>query len=325
MIRSDFMRAAGVALIAGCVLSTSTLARDADPAPAESTIVLDTGEVLKGVVTGGDDQSITVSHPLFGSMSVPRSRVKSVLEPGAPAPPPPAPPPPPPPPGPPSGDGKSFLDFWKWTVEIGLAGSDGNSETLNVRGALGGKRETTEMVTTLGLSYIYTTDNGQTSKSRGEALIRNDWNLGDTPWIAFAQGKAEYDEFQDWDWRLSGFGGVGYKFIKNDKTTLIGRIGAGGSYEIGGTNEMFVPEGLLGLDYEHKFNDKHRMFVTAEYYPSFDDFPEYRFLVRGGYEILLDAESNMFFRLGAEDRYDSTPEGRKRNDIDYFATVGWNF
>ncbi|HVZ93004.1 MAG TPA: DUF481 domain-containing protein [Phycisphaerales bacterium] len=351
--------------------ASSTLARGLDPQPEPpiSLITLDTGEILRGVITARDDDSVTLEHPVLGTLRIPADHIVSVAEgpetqvdPGTlppeaapqlqssaeqparekplepnPAPPPPSPPlvgPPAPPPGPQSGADRSFLELWTFTAEVGLSGSEGNTDTFNIRTALGGKRDTREMITLLNLYYQYATDRGIKTKSRGEAAARNDWNVDDTPWIFFAQGKGEFDEFQDWDWRLSSFGGVGYRFLAPSgvpgggtsvATTLIGRLGAGFSKEFGGRNDDAVPEGLLGIDFEHKFAERHRIFSTFEYYPSLDHVAEYRFLLRGGYEILIDPATKMFLRLGVEDRYDSTPEGRRRNDLDYFATLGWSF
>jgi glutamate N-acetyltransferase/amino-acid N-acetyltransferase len=52
--------------------------------------------------------------------------------------------------------------------------------------------------------------------------VDSDTSTSDTV-LAFATGKAEYDEFQDWDWRLSAFAGPGYYFVKHDRTKLLGR------------------------------------------------------------------------------------------------------
>lgn len=224
-------------------------------------------------------------------------------------------------------DPESFWEGWKGTVDLGLNGSAGNSETLSLRGAVGLKRVTEPMETAVNFSYIYATDDGKATKSRAEASIRNDWLFKDSPWGFFAQGKFEFDDFQSWLYRVSAFAGPSYTFIKNDATLLRGRIGFGLSREIMRNAENAInPEALAGLDFEHKLNDRTKIFANVDYLPSLKRFTTFRIDSKAGLEILLDKDSGMNFKLGAADRYQSNPgPGAKRNDIDYFATLGWSF
>lgn len=225
----------------------------------------------------------------------------------------------------PPADPESFFRGWKGSLEGGLAGSSGNTEKFGARIALGLKRETSKMVTTFGAGYIYSADDGDKSESRGEIFGRNDWKLGESKWRVYAIGKGEYDEFQDWDWRVSAFVGVGYELIKTDSTLFIPRVGVGISKEIGGSENKIVPEADLGWDFEHKFNENVKFFNIFDFYPALDEFGPYRFETKAGLEVLLSKENNLSLKLGINDRYDSTPNGKKRNDIDYFATIVWTF
>jgi putative salt-induced outer membrane protein YdiY len=219
-----------------------------------------------------------------------------------------------------------WLDGWKGSVEAGLNGSDGNTEQISFRIAARAKRTTERMETTVGASYQYATSSGVESENRFEAFGLNEWLNKGSRWRYFATGKYEFDEFQDWDHRLSGFVGVGYEFIKNDKTTLIGRAGLGGAYEIGGQNEEFNPEAMLGLDYTRKLTERQFLTASTEIYPNLSDFNEFRMVNRAGWQITVDPETNMFLRLGAEHRHDSDPgAGFKPNDLDYYLTLGWDF
>jgi len=221
----------------------------------------------------------------------------------------------------------SFWRGWKRSVDLGVIGSDGNSETFGARGAFGMARKSDTMETTVGLSYVFNTDNGEKTKSRGELDAKNEWLFGkESRWGFFAAGKVEFDEFQDWDWRISGFLGPSYAFIRNDKTLLRGRVGAGGSFELGGDDDGFEPELLIGLDFEHAFNERNKIFASSEYLPSLSEFPDYRVNSKAGWEILVDEKSGANLKLGLVDRYDSSPgDGFKKNDIEYFVTLGWSF
>ena len=235
---------------------------------------------------------------------------------------------PPPPPELPSTNGMSdFWNSWKHNVEIGFNGAEGNSDNFSIRGGVGFKREATDMVTVAGINYKYAQQDDTKSQSRGEAFIKNDYIWQDTKWGFFWQGKLEYDEFQAWDWRASFFLGPSYTFVKNDRTLFRGRAGLGFAYEMGGTaDEEVHPEAMLGFDWEHKINDRQKVFLTAEWYPSLDEFPEYRAYVKGGWEVLVDPDANMFLKLGFEDRYDHGAEDdRKKNDFEYYGMISWVF
>ncbi len=219
-----------------------------------------------------------------------------------------------------------WTEGWDYAFSAGISGASGNNENFSGRLSLTGERKTDEMETTGHASYIYSTSDGEQSASRGEIGLRNDWLL-DGPWRFFAQGKYEYDEFQAWQHRLSGALGFGYEFINNDKTTLIGRAGVGGSYEFGkNADEEFVPEGLLGLDWTHQLSENTKLTATTTYFPSFDDFGEFRWNSGAGIEVLLDGDSGMTMNAGIEHRHDSTPgAGIKPNDVSYYMGVGWKF
>ncbi len=224
----------------------------------------------------------------------------------------------------------SFWSGWDASVELGITGSDGNSESFNFRTALDAQRLTEKMETKLGLSYKYGTQNGTQNTNRFDARARNDWLFPGSRWRTFVQGSYEYDEFQAWDHRISGFGGVGYELIRPEDQapdmSLLARAGIGGSQTIGGPNEEFRPEALLGLDYNWNIKEGQRFFVNTELFPSLDEVGDFRWITNAGYEIVLDQESNLYLKLGLEDRYDSNPgAGAKKNDIDYYVTLGWKF
>jgi putative salt-induced outer membrane protein YdiY len=308
--------------------------------PALTEVRLASGEVIRVTVIESTETHLRCVHPVLGEFSIPHAQATilvptetpppadaPVSEPAAATAPdsaldaaiedaPAAPPP-----------KLSFWTGWKRTVDLGILGAEGNTESFGARAALGAQRKTEYMETTVGLSYVYSSDNGEKTKSRGELTGRNDWLFGkDSRWGVFAEAKLEYDEFQDWDWRLSGFVGPSYAFIRNEKTLLRGRVGAGGTYEIGGDNEGFEPSLLIGLDYEHQLNARNKLFASAEYLPSLSDFPDYRANAKAGWEVLVDEKSNMNLKLGVADRYDSNPgEGIEKNDIEYFVTLGWGF
>lgn len=217
---------------------------------------------------------------------------------------------------------------WHGGIELGLNGSTGNTDQISLRAAATAKRETTDTATTFGIAYGYAKSEGATTKNKFQLDARNDYKkvLPDR-WVLFVKGTLEADQFQDWNWRLSGYGGVGYEAIKDDTTTLILRAGIGGSQTFGGTDDKFRPELDLGLDLSHKLTERQKITATLDYYPSLSDFPkEYRIVAKAEWEAVVDPETKMSLKVGALDRYDSVPGGgAKRNDLDYYAMLVWSY
>ncbi len=218
--------------------------------------------------------------------------------------------------------------YWlgpKWTgsIELGVNGSEGNSQAFNMRAGANLKRETELYTLGLEASHSRTTSNSLETQNNALGKVKLDRKIGESPWTLFANGSAEYDQFKAFDLRLALHAGVGYKFIKTDATSLIGRVGSGVSHEIGGPDDSYVPEALLGLDFEHQITAKQKLVFKAEYLPEWGDFQNYRLVSDASWECLLDEESNLSLKIGAIDRYDSTPNGRKPNDIDYLLLLMW--
>ncbi len=222
------------------------------------------------------------------------------------------------------------VSFWKqWTggVEAGLNGSTGNTETFNLRAGAKAERKGEHWENKFDILYNRATDDGTTTKNRVEANLRNDYKFGgESRWRLFTTVKYEYDDFQDWNHRLSFGAGVGYALIQSERTLLVGRAGIGVRKEFGGSRNEWIPEGILGLDFEHKLTERQKLTATVDYLPSLDPWGPYRLNAKAAWEVLVDPESKLSLKIGAEDRYDSDPGAdRKKNDLDYFAMLVWAF
>jgi putative salt-induced outer membrane protein YdiY len=250
-----------------------------------------------------------------------------------------------PPPPPPAEDGKlqtgdgtiqlappeepwcPFLTGWDGGVELGLNGSTGNSETFNVRGGANAERKTDLYVTKFTMTYERNSAESEVTKNRFEVTGRNDWILEKgSPWRIFLQGGAIYDDFQDWHWRLTTAAGIGYAFIENERTTLVGRAGLGLRRDLGGDDNRIHPEGVLGADLSHKITERQLLTASLDFFPSLLDLSDYRVVARAAWELIVDPEIKMSLKIGVEDRYDSDPGmGTKHNDFSYFALLVWSF
>lgn len=210
--------------------------------------------------------------------------------------------------------------YWQNTIELGVNGSTGNAESFSFLAAGKVKRETDASVFGLDIAYGKTQSNG--IQTQNYALMNSRWDLKfNERWFSYNKNVVEFDEFKAFDTRLVLSGGLGHHVVKNDKTTLTGRLGAGVSREFGGPDDNWVPEANFGLDFEHKINELQKISAVVDYYPSWENFTDYRLSTKVDWELLLSEAANLSLKLGAIDRYDSTPNGAVANDIDYYLTL----
>ena len=218
-----------------------------------------------------------------------------------------------------------FLDPWEGNVELGLNGTKGNSETFNVRFGMTAKHKSEFLVRTLQVTSIQKSADEQTTANTALVDGRLDWPIPQSRWNYFLHGLAEYDEFKSFDYRLSADTGVGFEWIQTDITMLTTRTGISVSREFAGPNDEVNPELLFGAAFKHKFNPTHAISATADYYPNVTDFGDYRVNSQASWEIALSSVWGLSLKLSIIDRYDSTPEGAKPNDLDYSTLMLWTF
>ena len=214
---------------------------------------------------------------------------------------------------------------WKGGFELGLDGTEGNSQTLNFRLGFDAKRSAPESAITLDLDYRKNTTEAEETAHRAFLDWRYERLFGESPWTCFVHGTVDYDEFKAFDLRVTADLGVGYRLIKTERTLLVARAGGGFSHEIGGTDESYVPEAVFGLDFERQLSQRQKLTFSTEYTPDVTDIGDFRLTSRAGWEVLVDQEMNLSLKLSVLDRYDSTPGGAKPNDLDYSAVLLWKF
>ncbi|MDG2380764.1 MAG: DUF481 domain-containing protein [Pirellulaceae bacterium] len=213
--------------------------------------------------------------------------------------------------------------LWKFGLELGINGSEGNSQAFSIVASTSAKRETEHSVIGMKLIYGKTTADGVETQNYGLFESRWDWNLSSQSFL-YTKTILEYDEFRTFDLRLTKSAGFGHHFIKNDRSTLTGRLGAGASREFGGIDNEWIPEANFGGDVEQALSARQKVNLTFDYFPAWEDFENYRVVANANWEVLLDEATNLSLKVGAVDRYDSTPDGSLANDIDYFVTLVWN-
>ena len=215
--------------------------------------------------------------------------------------------------------------YWSGSADLGLNGSSGNSEVLNIRTSVNARRKTDANIFTTDFIYTLSQQGELTNTNQAIYNARDEILFGTSPWSLYASTLVEYDELRDLNFRVGVYGGASYRVIDDDDVTFKVRAGAGALREIGGPKDRWVPELAFGFDYKYHLNDRNSFLAILDYYPRVDDFGKYRIRARAAYENVIDKENCIILRLGIQDRYDSDPGTSKRNDLSYFATLGVKF
>jgi hypothetical protein len=219
--------------------------------------------------------------------------------------------------------------LWSGGGEIGLNGAEGNTTLFNIRTGFNAQRKTPTNLFKTDFLYGYARQNGLLTQNQMLLNARDEILFPGTPWSFFAATNIEYDELRAYRFRIGVYGGVGYQVIDTDTTNWRLRAGAGAVREIagyaGGPPARWVPELVFGTDYSYKFDDRQSFEASVDYFPRIDDFSQFRVRARAAYQIILDKENGIVLRLGVLDRYDSNPGPAKRNDLTYYATLGFKF
>ncbi|MGB7325748.1 MAG: DUF481 domain-containing protein [Rubripirellula sp.] len=218
-----------------------------------------------------------------------------------------------------------WMKGWDSNAEFGIDGSGGNAETLALQTGLELKRKTDLHTFAIDFDYRQASSRDVTTEDNGRFNLDYDRVLGNPMWSAFGKFGLEWDEFKAFDLRINTNAGLAYNWIRTDDITFITRFGAGASKEIGSPDDSWTPEAVFGIEGERQITERQKLKAKVDYFPAWDDFTNYRLVADASWEILLDGSDNLSLKLAATDRYDSTPQGAKPNDIYYSLLLLYKF
>jgi len=294
------------AILLGAVLQDVPPVADpsAAPEPTPAKITLTTGEVLEGRIVEETPGGYRVQHPVLGEVMLERDDVAGVETPSTEPEPPKSP--------------------WTGSLSFAISGYENVNSNLELRVAGELKQKTYLDELTLSARYFFGVTNSETQNNNFQTTIDYTRDLADPKWFLFGTGQYEYDEFQSWEHRLSGWGGAGYRFVKDETLDLTGRLGFGTSYEFGPPSRL-IPEALLGLEFEWRISDAQKLKGFFTYYPDVDEIGEFRFNTGLTWNLKIDGWEGVSFEAGINDQYQSQITSGTRNDLRYFAGLKYEF
>lgn len=212
---------------------------------------------------------------------------------------------------------------WESSAAVGLTITRGNTDTEIVTGSLLTSKIEKENEYRFGIDGVY----GKSDHVKNTETLHGfgQYNhLFTERAYGYLRLDALHDAIADVDYRITFSPGVGYYFIKNETTRLSGEIGPGFIYEKQGDDTTGYVILRLAEKFEHKFNDRAKLWQSLEILPQIDKFKNTLFIGEIGVEASL--AGNFSLRTYLQDTYDTEPApGRKKNDLKLVAAIAYKF
>ena len=219
-----------------------------------------------------------------------------------------------------------FLQGWTRHIGAGFSGSEGNSQVMNFNIGLDTKFKDERKRSEFSSAYFFARSNNETSKNKANAQLIQDWLKPESKWFYFGQVRYDYDQFESWDHRISGSGGLGYELIASERVELRGRLGLGLTRTYGDDDDDLTPEAVLGLEGHWNINHNQKLTAKNTLYPDFENEGEFRNISSADWTIKVKEWGKMNLKFGLQNEYISEPQGdAKNNDLDYYGRLGYDF
>ncbi|MGL6097905.1 MAG: DUF481 domain-containing protein [Fimbriiglobus sp.] len=217
--------------------------------------------------------------------------------------------------------------LWHGSLDAGVNGATGNTDLVNIRTTFNAQRQTPGNLFVTDFLYTYTWQDGDISQQQAIFNARDEVLFPGEPWSLFSASQVEYDQLRAYRFRVGVYGGTGYAVADSKELLFRLRAGVGAQREIGseGNRNQWVPEAVFGYDFRYRIDDRNALVSVLDFYPRLNDWSMYRVRARAAYELVIDPKRGTVLRFGIQDRYDSNPGNAKRNDINYFTTLGVRF
>lgn len=270
------------------------------------TFKLANGDKVSGQVVERTQDTITLDNPVLGRIEIPVAKLAPEKPPR------------------PGLFGTDFLAGWTRNFQLGLNGQEGNKVSSDFTSILDLDYEDESRRWAVEAAYFYSSSDHEASKNNGRLSVEHDWLFPGSRFFAFAGGRADYDQFQSWEYRIQGRGGLGYEFVKTDRFKLRGRVGPSVTREFNA--DQFFVEALVGIEGSWKINEKLSVEASNTIYPALNQLGEYRNVSSLSWRWKLAEDPSLSLNVGVNNEYQTdVPEGNRHNDFKYFGTVGLGF
>ena len=317
-------------------------------------IVLADGDVIRGTIVEENDDEVVLMHPVFEQMRIPRDRILAVKR-GAPRP---------ARPGfgeivtgagvrpqtstrqmPPQEnpaqttvqdpgekpeeiektiDALTNFDHWNFVLGAAFGYVENVNNEFNVRLSAQAEHNSEFARLRINGAYFLNSANSEIIDNDISFSTTQDWFFPQSDWSIFARGSYQWDEFELWEHRVSGYVGPGYRLFNTEKLTVDTRFGAGLTYEYG--IPQTLPELLASVEWTWQINDRQKLAGTFSYAPEVTNFNQFRLSLNAEWNFQLQEAEGLSFYIGVKDEYQSiVPQGSTRNDLRLFGGIKYDF
>lgn len=212
---------------------------------------------------------------------------------------------------------------WDTSAGLGFTLTQGNSETILASANAETKGNWADYAVTLGATATY----GEQANIKNNEIFslygQYDRKVSEKFYVF---GRADYlhDAVADIEYRVKLSPGFGWHLIKKDRMTLDLEAGPGYVFQkLGSVSDGFATL-RVGDRFSYKISKTARLWQSAEFVPSVEDFSNYIVQAELGIEAALTEK--MSLRSVLQDTYTSKPAiGRKANDIRLITGVNYKF
>lgn len=298
-------------------------------------IELVSGEVLRATVVEETGSKVVLDHPLLGRIEIAAEDVRAIRPDGALVPVGRGGPPTPKPKTEAQIAAERIADppvpepeepAWAFTGLVGYSGSQGNTTEFDLRVGLTAEREDSDRRIKLATGYLLSETEGERDENSFFFSALHDWILEDSKWFPFAGARYDWDEFEEWDGRVTVSAGMGYQWIDRKDLKVRFRGGLAATRESGTDDDDWRPEALLGAEFKKHLTDTQTLEGDVTYYPDLEEGGEFRTVAHLAWSVQLNDEGTLNLKAGVENEYDSHREDPfKSHDFKYYVALTFAF
>lgn len=212
---------------------------------------------------------------------------------------------------------------WHSSAFLGLTLTRGNSDTVLFTGNVKTEKKEKLNEWAFGADGAYGENN---SVKNNETLhLFGQYNrLFSERLFGYARVDGLHDGIADVDYRVALSPGAGYYFIKDKITSLAAEVGPGVVFEKRGGQEQTYATLRVAERFEHKFNDRARIWQNAEFLPEVKHVKN--FIINAEVGVGASISKNLELSVVLQDNYVNEPaKGRKSNDVKIVSGVTYKF
>lgn len=213
---------------------------------------------------------------------------------------------------------------WETSAAAGLTLTRGNSDTLTAVATITTSRKGKVNEWHFGLEGAYGENDGKKNNESIHGFGQYNHLFTDRFYL-FGRADALYDGIANIKYRVTLTVGPGYYLIKNDKTRLSVEAGPGVVFEKLDDKKSDTYAVIRFAErFEHKLNDKSKVWESAEFLPKIDNWGDY--VANGEVGLETSLTEKLSLRPYIQDSYRSVPApGRKHNDLKLVVAVAYKF